>query len=106
MKIKWTIAALACSVTLVNAQQSPRPSPAAKPSAPAPRPRVQITEPWVTPAPAPMALPGVDLELPPMAMLAPGQGITPFPPMPVSPLRFFVTTTSVLPSQWPRESPI
>jgi TolA-binding protein len=82
MKIKWTIAALACSVTLVNAQQTPRPSPAAKPSAPAPRPRVQITEPWVTPAPAPMALPGVDLELPPMAMLAPGQGITPFPPMP------------------------
>lgn len=77
MKIMWTIAALACSVSLVNAQQSgkpgtPRPSPTAKPSAPAPRPRVQITEPWMV-TPAPMALPGDDLDLPSMALLAPGQ---------------------------------
>src|SRR6185503_13572828 len=30
----------------------------------------------------------------------------PFPPTAVMPLRFFVTTTSVFPSQCPRESPI
>jgi TolA-binding protein len=78
MKIMWTIAALACSVTLVNAQQSPRrPSPAqpspAKP-APAPKPRVQIAEPWATP------LAFTELELPSMALLAPGQtAITPMP---------------------------
>ena len=74
MKIMWTIAALACSVSLVSAQQSPRrPSPTARPSAPAPKPRVQITEPWVTPAP--LALPGVEtsLELPSLTMLVPGQ---------------------------------
>ena len=74
MKIMWTIAALACSVTLVNAQQSPRrPTPTAKPAAPAPRPRVEIAEPWVTPAP--IALPSIEtsLELTSLTMLAPGQ---------------------------------
>ena len=87
MKITWTIAALACSVTLVNAQQSPRrPTQTAKPSAPAPKPRVQITEPWVTPfastelellAPGQTPLPSItplDLDFP---MLAPRPGQTP-----------------------------
>ena len=87
MKIMWTIAALACSVTLVNAQQSPRrPTPTAKPSAPAPKPRVHITEPWVTPfastelellAPGQTPLPSItalDLDFP---MLAPRPGQTP-----------------------------
>ncbi len=70
MKILSTIAALACSVTLVNAQQSPR-----RPTAPAPtpRPRVQVAEPAI-PSPAPMALPGVDMpELPSMSLFTPGQ---------------------------------
>jgi TolA-binding protein len=74
MKIMWTIAALACSVTLVNAQQSPRRPSATKPApaqpAPAPKPRVQIAEPWATP-----------LAITELELLAPGQTPLPSPSM-------------------------
>lgn len=57
MKSLWTIATLACSTSLVNAQQSPPPParpgttrPAAP--APAPKPRVQITGPVLAPLPS------------------------------------------------------
>jgi len=39
MKIMWTIAALAGSVTLVNAQQTPRRVPPAPPATPASQPK-------------------------------------------------------------------
>ena len=81
MKIMWTIAALSSSVTLVDAQQTPRVPPAAP--VPAPAPRVE------RPTPAPSGqwmLPGVDVFLEPpgaMTLIAPGQTmITPFPPLP------------------------
>ena len=71
MKILSTIAALVCSATLVNAQQSPR-----RPTAPAPtpKPRVQIAEPAIPSPAAPMAFPGVDMpDLPSMSLFTPGQ---------------------------------
>jgi TolA-binding protein/HEAT repeat protein len=80
MKIMSTIAALACSVTLVNAQQPPRrpatPAPAPTPRAPAP-----IAEPLLAPLPSGQTpLPGVDLfERSAMALLAPG--LAPLAPM-------------------------
>ena len=88
MKIMWTIAALSGSVTLVNAQQSPR-----RPSTPAPG----IVAPAPAPTPRPRAEPlleplMLDLDLrfdlpSPVALIAPGQGFTPLPPMePLEPL--------------------
>jgi HEAT repeat protein/TolA-binding protein len=75
MKIMWTIAALACSVTLVSAQQPPPPRrpTATRPAAPAPtaRPRVQVD----VELPSTL-LPGVDwtLDAPGVHSLwAPGQ---------------------------------
>lgn len=101
MKIMWTIAALACSVTLVNAQQSAPPArrpDAAKPVSPAPTPRAraQITEPWIAPAP------GVDWLLDPpgaMTLIAPGQtSLTPLPPLePMEPLMAL--------APWPAQTP-
>ena len=79
MKIMWAIAALSSSVTLVNAQQTPRVPPAAPVPATAPRAE--------RPTPAPSGqwmLPPVDvfLDLPgAMTMNAP-LAITPFPPLP------------------------
>ena len=79
MKIMWAIAALSSSVTLVNAQQTPRVPPAAPVPATAPRAE--------RPTPAPSGqwmLPPVDvfLDLPgAMTMIAP-LAITPFPPLP------------------------
>ncbi len=78
MKIMWTIAALAGSVTLVSAQQSPRVPPPAQPT-PAPKPSPRVTR------PEPL-LPGIDwlFDVPPsMSLIAPGQwALTPFPPLP------------------------
>jgi TolA-binding protein len=88
MKITWAVAVLASSVTAVHAQQTPR--PAAPPAAPAP-----VTAPTPKPAPRarrvePVIMPDFDLLLDApsaMTMIAPGQGITPFPPMPaIAPL--------------------
>lgn len=94
MKSLWTIAALACSASLVNAQQPP-PPPArpgtTRPAAPAPtpKPRVQITDPvlaplprvdWLLDAPGAMTLPEQwPFDFP---MLAPrsGQMAMEFPP--------------------------
>lgn len=90
MKIMWTIAALAGSVTLVNAQQSPRqpttPAPSIVAPAPAPTPRPRRVEPLLEPL---MLDLDFRFDLPsPMALLAPGQGsLTPLPPMePLEPL--------------------
>ena len=99
MKIMWTIAALAGSVTLVNAQQTPR-----RPATPAP----SIVSPAPAPAPrAPRPARPLDLtldldfmfDLPsPVALIAPGQGLTPLPPMePLEPLMALAPT----PGQWP-----
>jgi TolA-binding protein len=99
MKIMSTIAALACSVTFVNAQQSPRrpstPTPAPTPRAPAP-----IAEPLLAPLPSGQTpLPGVDLfERPAMALLAPG--LAPLAPM--APFETFEPLMAMqpLPGQW------
>src|SRR5688500_7666271 len=86
MKIMWTIAALAGSVTLVDAQQTtPRVPPPASP-APTARPsRVTTPEPVRAPS-GQSLLPGIDWLLEPpgaMTLLAPGQtGLTPLPPFP------------------------
>ena len=76
MKIMWTIAALSCSVSLVEAQQTPRaqapvtvPAPA---TAPTPAPRApRVVEPWAIEMPSPMSM------FTPM----PFEPIAPFPPM-------------------------
>ena len=98
MKIMWTIAALACSVTLVNAQQSPR-RPSAPAPAPTPQPRAQIAEPWLAPPSGQTPLPGMGLFDPPsMALLAPGQ--TPLAPFPsIEPLEPLMALTPT-PGQW------
>jgi TolA-binding protein len=90
MKIMWTIAALSGSVTLVNAQQSPRrpttPAPSIVAPAPAPTPRPRRVEPLLEPL---MLDLDFRFDLPsPMALIAPGQGsLTPLPPMePLEPL--------------------
>ena len=86
MKIMWTIAALAGSVTLVNAQQSPRvpsaPSVVTPAPAPTPRPRAEpLLEPLMLDLDLRFDLPS------PVALIAPGQGFTPLPPMePLEPL--------------------
>jgi HEAT repeat protein/TolA-binding protein len=99
MKIMSTIAALVCSVTLVNAQQSPR-RPSTPAPAPTPRPPAQIAEPLLAPLPSGQTpLPGVDLfERPGMALLAPG--LTPLAPM--APFETFEPLLSMqpLPGQW------
>lgn len=82
MKITWTIAALASSVTLVDAQATPRRAPPVAPApvvtpTPAPRPRAE--------RPMEPLLAGVDWLLDaPGAMLAPEafSPLTPFPPLP------------------------
>ena len=103
MKIMWTIAALAGSVTLVSAQQSPRaPQPATAPT-PAPKVRIRTPEPVLAP------LPGVDfmLDTPsPMALIAPGQwDITPLPPfeplMALPPIEFELPSLAIKPGQTP-----
>lgn len=102
MKIMWTIALLAGSVTLVNAQQSPRvPQPAPAP-APARSPRARAPEPVLAPITGQMSLPGVEwlLETPPhMSLFAPGQGsLAPLPPLePLEPLM----ALTPMPGQWP-----
>jgi HEAT repeat protein len=118
MKIMWTIAALACSVSLVDAQQSAPPARrpgVAKPASPAPtpRPRVQITEPmeWLLEPPAAALAPLPALEpMEPLMALAPGQNwlpvapwepLTPFPPLealsPMTPLEPLVPLTPMVP---------
>lgn len=101
MKIMWTIAALAGSVTLVDAQQSPR-----RPSTPAP----SVVTPAPTPAPRPpraerpleSVLAGVDwlLDVPsPMSLIAPGQApLTPLPPL--EPLESLMALAPMA-GQWP-----
>ncbi len=101
MKITWAVAVLASSVTAVNAQQTPRPLPAPKSPVPATAP---------TPAPAPRAgrpepvlFPDIDwlLDAPSaMTMIAPGQNITPFPPLPsMAPLPMELPMLAPLPGQ-------
>lgn len=84
MKILWTIAALAGSVTLVSAQQSPRRPPTPAPPAPAPKVRVQVPEPARPPS-GQTLLPDIDwlFDMPsPMSLLAPGQApLTLLPPL-------------------------
>ena len=99
MKIMWTIAALAGSVTLVDAQVTPppaRPAPSVVSPAPAPTPRPPRSERPLEPLMA-----GVDwlLDAPsPMALIAPGQGLAPLPPMePLEPLM----ALAPMPGQWP-----
>src|SRR5687768_1204514 len=103
MKIMWTIAALAGSVTLVSAQQSPRaPQPATAPT-PAPKVRIRTPEPLLAP------LPGVDLilDLPsPVAFIAPVLwDIVPLPPleppMALPPLEFDLPSLAIKPGQAP-----
>lgn len=118
MKISWTIAALACSVTLVEAQ-TPAPrrpvSPAPTP-APAPTPRPRADRPLLPPSGA--LLPGFDwlldapTPLPPLEPLMPLEPMVPLAPLapmaveplmslefemsplvPVSPMLFDVTPT-------------
>jgi hypothetical protein len=80
MKIMWTIAALAGSVTLVNAQQSPRRvPPPATPVTPAPAPattpRAERPDPVIAPS-GQTLLPGIDWLLDPpgaMTLIAPGR---------------------------------
>ena len=99
MKIMWTIAALAGSVTLVDAQVTPRPvrpAPAVVAPAPAPTPRAprpaRPVEPlladvdWLLDAPSPMSL------------TTPGQwSLTPLPPLePLEPLM----ALAPMPGQW------
>ena len=90
MKIMWTIAALAGSVTLVDAQVTPRPVPPAPPvvaPAPAPTPRSPRAEPllagveWPLEVPSPMSLiaPGQWPTLPPLEPLEPLVALTPMP---------------------------
>lgn len=111
MKIMWAIAALSSSVTLVNAQQTPRVPPAAPVPAttPAPPPRAE------RPAPLPggqWMLPGVDPFLEPpgaMTLIAPGQTmLTPFPPLPalepltaIAPMAIEFPMLAPLPGQQP-----
>ena len=101
MKITWTIVALAGSVTLVNAQQSPRRPPT--PATPAPAPKARAPEPV---SPAGQMLPGVDwlLDMPSaMAPLAPGQSpLTPLPPL--SPLPSLDLFESLAPMAPPGQS--
>jgi TolA-binding protein/HEAT repeat protein len=84
MKIMWTIAALAGSVTLVNAQQSPR-APTTPAPAPAPKGRVRAPEAVRPGGSGQMKQPGIDrlLETPPeMSLFTPGvTALTPMPPM-------------------------
>jgi len=103
MKIMWTIAALAGSVTLVSAQQSGAPRvPAPAPTAPTPKPAPRVTR------PEPL-LPGIDwlLEAPPsMSLIAPGQtAITPMPPLEplpaMPPMGFEFPMLAPLPGQAP-----
>ena len=101
MKIMWTIAALAGSVTLVNAQQSPRrpvtPAPSIVSPAPAPTPRPPRAE-----RPLEPLMVDFDLmfDLPsPMALIAPGQAsLTPL--LPLEPLEPLVSLAP-MPGQWP-----
>ena len=84
MKIMWTIAALAGSVTVVNAQQSPRrPTPPTPAPAPA-TPRAERPEPVLAPS-APTPLPSIDWLLDPpgaLTLIGPGLNvITPLPPL-------------------------
>ena len=106
MKIMSTIAALACSVTLVNAQQSGTPSTPRRPSAttpaPAAKPRVQITEPWVTAPGAQTPLPPLEwTELPSIAPLAPGQT----PLLPLSPLEALEPLMAPMALEFPMITP-
>lgn len=100
MKIMWTIAALAGSVTLVSAQQSPRrpsaPAPSIVAPAPSPTPRPPRAERLLEPLMLDLDL---RLDLPsPVALIAPGQGLTPLPPMePLEPLM----ALAPMPGQWP-----
>lgn len=91
MKIMSTIAALACSVTLVSAQQSPR-RPATPAPAPTPRPPAEIAEPWLAPPSGQTPLPGGGLfEWP---RLAPGEVL--LAPLAMEPLEALMP----LPGQW------
>jgi TolA-binding protein len=85
MKTLWTIAALASSVTLGNAQQAPRrdpptPAPSSPRSAPAPR---GVVEPMLAPS-GQHLLPGVPefplLDMPGVPLMA--LDVTPLPPLP------------------------
>ena len=82
MKITWAVAALACSVTMVHAQQTPRRAP--PPSQPATPPTAPTPAPAPSPRRAPVLAPDFDLLLDApsaMPMIEPGLRITPFPPM-------------------------
>jgi TolA-binding protein len=109
MKIMWTIAALASSVTLVNAQPSPPRPIAPVAPAPAPKVRVQVPDPVLAPS-GQMLLPGIDwlLDVPsPMSLIAPGQmPLTPLPPLDpleplavLAPMPFELPTPAMLPGQ-------
>jgi hypothetical protein len=92
MKITWTIAALAGSVTLVGAQVTPRPPAPAAPTAPAPSPRPRAERPvepllaplpdvmWLLDAPSAMHMiaPEPLLPLAPLVPLTPMQALAPF----------------------------
>ena len=101
MKITWTVALLASSVTAVHAQQTPRPVQAPKSPLPATAP---------TPAPAPRAerpepmLPGVDWLLDaPGAMTL----IAPFPPLPsIAPSPMGLPGLAPLPMELPMLAPL
>jgi TolA-binding protein len=110
MKITWTIAALAGSVTLVNAQQSPRRVPPTPPATPAPAsPRAERPEPAVAPGGL-TPLPGIDWLLDPpgaMTLLAPGQNtITPFPPLPWLPALEPLTAIAPMAIEFPTLPPL
>lgn len=114
MKITWTIAALAGSVTLVNAQQSPRRvPPPATPVTPAPvpatAPRAERPDPVVAPSGL-TPLPGVDWLIdPPRApeLLVPGQNLlTPFPPLPSLSALEAVTALTPIAAEFPVLAPL
>ena len=111
MKITWTIAALAGSVTLVNAQQTGKPGTPPRaptpPAAPAPtaRPRVAPPESVLAPLPWTSLIAPGEMPLtpfPPLAalepLIAPGQMSIEFPPLPS------IEFTPV-PGQWSFEFP-
>lgn len=114
MKIMWTIAALAGSVTLVDAQQSPRP-PVAAPATPiAPLPPLPPLEP-LEPLMALQPMPGqrssgfelgFDFPLAPLADLAPLAPLAPLEPVvPAGQLMFEPMIFDLMPGQGPVVAP-